>query len=188
MKKILFIVLMSIVFVDAYSQKLLIDDYGKNGRRTIATYFSYLSNGFADSEPVGISIMADIKKDSTLYYLGVRINGDSFKKGDVLLIKTYNDEVIELKQNIDGYKTKNTTFNNQVGAIMYGIGNYQVNFEDIENICARGFKKIRVQTASGYIDKEFNEKKNKKIIKEFTSMFETIKKEIEKGKNIYSDF
>lgn len=191
MKAKLYIIL-AILFTSvtcvAQSEGLLMDKPGKDGQRTIGTYFHYISKGFTDTAPVGLSIIADSSPEETKFYLSVKMSNVAFPKGGVFLIKTSAGEVIELSQLSEKYETKSTHYIPRMGFIEQGTGIYPVT-QDILNILNQdGISKIRIETSAEVIDREYKEKTTEKYKKEFTAMYSLVLSTLSEKKDIYSGF
>ena len=169
-------------------QKLLMDKPGKNGYRAIGTYYHYMSKGFTDTAPIGLSIIAEVFPDSTAYYLSARTSNVRFPKGGVFLIKTSEGEVIELTQISEKYDTGSLHYVPDHGVINHGIGLYPVTIDVLNILNQDGIAKVRLETTSVVIDREYKPKQVEKYKKEFTAMYKLILESLSKKKDIYSDF
>lgn len=172
----------------AQSEGLLIDKPGKDGQRTIGTYYHYIRKGFTDTAPVGLSIIADISPEEIKYYLSVKMSNVTFPKGGVFLIKTSDGEVIELSQLSDNHETKSTHYIPNMGFIQQGTGIYPVTQDILNTLNQDGIAKIRIETSAEVIDREYKEKTTEKYKKEFTAMYNLILRTISEKKDIYSGF
>lgn len=172
----------------AQNDKLLIDNIDKSGTRCVGTYYNYITKGFTDTTPIGFSIRAESSSTKTSYYLSVKMNNVTFPKDGVLLIKTSKGEIIELSQMNEKHNTKDTHYIPNHGFIETGTGLYQVD-ENILNIIHKdGISKIRIQTSSGLIDREYKAKHTEKYKKDFDAMYSLIKETLSQKKDIYNDF
>lgn len=191
MKAKLFLIL-SLIFTSitcaAQSEGLLMDKPGKDGQRTIGTYFHYIRKGFTDTAPVGLSIIADTSPEETKFYLSVKMSNVTFPKGGVFLIKTSQGEVIELSQLSEKYKTNSTHYIPRMGLIEQGTGIYPVTQDILNKLNEDGISKIRIETSAEVIDREYKEKTTEKYKKEFTYIYNLIMKTLSEKKDIYSDF
>lgn len=172
----------------AQSEGLLMDKPGKDGSRLIGTYYHYMSKGFTDTAPVGLSIVASIKNEDVRYYLSVRMSNVTFPKSGVFLIKTSEGEVIELSQKEDEHKTHSSTYVPNIGLLQQGTGFYPITIETLNAIEQSGITKVRIETTAEVIDLEYKEKQVKKYKKEFSTMLQLIKSSTLQRKDIYSDF
>lgn len=190
MKAKLYIILASLcISLPSFAQeKLLMDKPGKNGHRTIGTYYHYMTKGFTDTAPIGLSIIAESYHDSTAYYLSTRTSNVRFPKGGVFLIKTLEGEVIELTQISEKYDTGSLHYIPNHGVIDHGIGLYPITIDILNILNQDGIAKVRLETTSGVIDREYKPKQVEKYKKEFTGMFKLILESLSKKKDIYSDF
>lgn len=190
MKAKLYIILAALCFsISSFAQeKLFMDKPAKNGHRTIGTYYHYMSKGFTDATPIGLSIIAESFTDSIAYYLSARTSNVRFPKGGVFLIKTMEGEVIELTQISEKYDTGSIHYVPNYGVIDHGIGLYPVTLDILNILNQGGIAKVRLETTSGVIDKEYKPKQVEKYKKEFTAMYNLILESISKKKDIYSDF
>lgn len=190
MKAKLYIILAFLfISLSCFAQEgLLMDKPVKNGCRTIGTYYHYITKGFTDTAPVGLSIIADIKPDTTKYYLSVRMSNVKFPKGGVFLIKTSLGEVLELSQISEKYDTESIHYVPNVGLINQGVGLYPITIECLNILNQDGIAKVRIETTAQVIDREYKPKQTEKYKKEFTGMFQLILKTLSQKKDIYSDF
>lgn len=190
MKTKLYIILSFLCFsVSCFAQeKLFMDKPGKNGCRTIGTYYHYMTKGFTDTAPVGLSIIAEITSDSIKYYLSTRMTNVTFAKGGVFLIKTSEGEIIELSQLSEKYDTESIHYVPNVGVINQGIGLYAITLENLNLLNQKGIAKVRIETTSQVIDREYKPKQIEKYKKEFSDMLKLITSTLSEKKDIYSDF
>lgn len=182
------IILSSSLGALAQNNKLLVDNIDKSGTRCIGTYYNYITKGFTDTTPIGFSIMAESSSAETKYYLSVKMNNATFPKDGILLIKTSKGEIIELSQISEKHKTKDTHYIPNHGFIETGTGLYQVDENILNLIHKDGISKIRIQTSSGLIDREYKTKNTEKYKKDFDAMYTLIKETLSQKKDIYSDF
>lgn len=191
MKSKLFLIL-SLIFTSitcvAQSEGLLMDKPGKEGHRTIGTYFHYIRKGFTDTAPIGLSIIADTSPEVTDFYLSVKMSNVTFPKSGVFLIKTSQGEIIELSQISEKYETKSTHYIPHMGFIEQGTGIYPVNQDILNKLKKDGISKIRIETSTEVIDREYKEKTTEKYKKEFTYIYNLIMNTLSEKKDIYSDF
>ena len=182
------IILSSSLGALAQNNKLLVDNIDKSGTRFIGTYYNYITKGFTDTTPIGFSIMAESSSAETKYYLSVKMNNVTFPKDGILLIKTSKGEIIELSQISEKHTTKDTHYIPNHGFIETGTGLYQVDENILNLIHKDGISKIRIQTSSGLIDREYKTKNTEKYKKDFDAMYTLIKETLSQKKDIYSDF
>jgi hypothetical protein len=172
----------------AQQEGLMTDKPGKDGSRFIGTYYHYMSSGFTDTNPVGLSIYSDINKKRILYFLSVRMSNVTYPKGGIMLIKTSEGEIIELKQIQNDYDTESSHYIPNVGVVKKGTGFYPITVEELNTINQDGIAKVRIETSGQVIDREYKEKQIERYKKEFSSMFSLILKSISEKKDIYTDF
>lgn len=184
---ILLLTLTSITCV-AQTEGLLMDKPGKDGQRTIGTYFHYIRKGFTDTAPVGLSIIAYTSPEETKFYISVKMSNVSFPKGGVFLIKTSQGEIIELSQQSEKHETKSTHYIPNMGYIHQGTGIYPVTQDILNKLNEDGISKIRIETSAEVIDREYKEKTTEKYKKEFSAMFNLIFNSLSDKKDIYSGF
>lgn len=185
---IILLILFTSVTCVAQSEGLLMDKPGKDGQRTIGTYFHYIRKGFTDTAPVGLSIIADSSPQKTNFYLSVKMSNVSFPKGGVFLIKTTQGEIIELTQQSEKYETKSTHYIPNMGFVHHGTGIYPVTQDILNKLNEDGISKIRIETSAEVIDREYKEKITEKYKKEFTYMYSLILNTLSEKKDIYSGF
>lgn len=170
-----FLLFLSLIFMSitcaAQSEELLMDKPGKDGHRTIGTYFHYIRKGFTDTAPVGISIIADSSPEETKFYLSVKMSNVTFPNCGVLLIKTAQGEVIELSQLSEKHETKSTHYIPNMGFSEHGTGIYPITQDALNMLEQDGISKIRIETSAEVIDREYKEKTTDKYKKEFTALY-----------------
>lgn len=190
MKAKLYIILAALcVSISSFAQeKLLMDKPGKNNHRTIGTYYHYMTKGFTDTAPIGLSIIAESFTDSIAYYLSARTSNVKFPKGGVFLIKTSKGEVIELTQISEKYDTGSLHYVPNHGVINHGIGLYPITIDVLNILNQDGITKVRLETTTDVIEREYKPKQVEKYKKEFTAMYNLIIESLSKKKDIYTDF
>lgn len=189
-KSLLSIMLFLSISFSALAQngKLYIDTIDKEGTRCVGTYYYYIMKGFTDTAAVGLSIMAEVSTTETHYFLSVKMNNVTFPKEGVFLIKTSKGEIIELSQLQNKYKTEDIHYVPNHGFFQTGTGLYLVDENILELLHKDGISKIRIQTSSGLIDREYKPKQTEKYKKDFDKMYSLIKKTLSQKKDIYTDF
>lgn len=117
-------------------------------------------SGFTDRHPLKIGILAVETSKGWAYSLEVAVFelvSSAIPEGGVLLIRTKNDEVIELTNKLS--EAQSTDFVGQwiegtASKTYYNKGSYSVTREQLEMI-AGGVQKIRVQVGGGVFDTEY---------------------------------
>ena len=111
--------------------------------------------------------------------------------GALLLIKTLDNEVIELKQTLEDYKTEDIIgeyipYANASVHTMYGL--YPIAENELIKIAKSGITKIRIETEFQNLDSEYKSKKAKNIGNDFAEMMNLIKNQSLKKENIRDGF
>lgn len=188
MKKlaIIIIAVFSIVF-SISAQEITVDKVEQDGTRFI--FCSEINpNKLLDKIKVFPFLSASqTKEGEVIYELMVRIPSStpiSMSKGAILLLKTGNDEVITLYNNIS-CEDKIGTYITSLKCMNYNITpTYTIQEEDLMKFYD-GIKKIRFETSLDVQDKEFkSDKIGSAIIKEY----ELIKASLSKQRNITDGF
>lgn len=173
---------------------LRVNKTNQDGSLLLATNEKWYRTGFTDTHPLGFSVIAKCNEEKNHYLLQVSINSmKSFKipNGALLLIKTLNNEVIELKQTMEGYKTEDIVgeyipYANTSVHTMYGL--YSITEDELIQIADSGIIKIRIETEFQNLDSEYKNKKAKAIGDDFTEMINLIKNQSLKKEKIRDGF
>lgn len=163
MKKIIIVIalLIGAVTVHAQTSEILFNSQEPTtGLNCMGTSDIIVRNGFTDRHPLKISILAVETSKGWTYSLEVAVCeliSSAVPEGGVLLIRTKNDEVIELTNRLS--ETQSTDFVGQwiegtASKTYYNKGSYSVTREQLEMI-AGGVQKIRMQIGSGVFDTEY---------------------------------
>ena len=160
MKKILTTVLISLISIFSYAQKIVIDEM-QNDLRVVETS-AIVARNFTDTKVYIFGLRGySYNTEDVDYILIIRINGFSniSENSKKVLIKTFNNNVL----NLSTLSSSNNKYNLQV------IGNHIYNLDycifyvpisenDIITLKS-GLKKLRIELDSGYIDKEYKKDK-----------------------------
>lgn len=163
MKKIIIVIalLIGAATVHAQTSKILFNSQEPTtGLNCMGTSDIIVRNGFTDRHPLKISILAVETSKGWTYSLEVAVYeliSSAVPEGGVLLIRTKNDEVIELTNKLS--ETQSTDYVGQwiegtASKTYYNKGAYSVTREQLEMI-AGGVQKIRMQIGSGVFDTEY---------------------------------
>lgn len=188
MKKIVFLLLLIPSFLFGQNEKLLMDKVSADGTRTICTFYHYINTGAMDTAPIGIAFLSTIRDGIRNYFLSIKMRNVSFTEDGALLVKTSTDEILEFRQLYNEYESESTHYIPYQGIIEMGTALYNSSIEDLEKLINEGIKKVRVETSVGLVDREYKPKRVEKHKKELEAMFQMIKSESLKQKDIYTDF
>lgn len=195
MKRIILSFILICCVIPIFSQiGLRVNKTNQDGSLLIATDERWYRTGFTDTHPMGFSVIAKCNEGMSSYLLQISINSmQSFKipNGALLLIKTLDNEVIELKQTLEDYNTEDIIgeyipYANTSVHTMYGL--YPISESELAQIANSGIIKIRIETELQNLDSEYKSKKAKIISNDFTEMLILIKKQSLKGENIRDGF
>ncbi|WP_455674304.1 hypothetical protein [Phocaeicola sp.] len=195
MKRVVLLFTLIYCVMPVFSQiGLRVNKANQDGSLLIATDEKWYRTGFTDTHPMGFSIIAKYYEGEYSYLLQISINSmKSFKipNGALLLIKTLDNEVIELKQTLEDYNTEDIIgeyipYANTSVHTMYSL--YPISENELTQIANSGIIKIRIETEFQNLDSEYKSKKAKTIGHDFTEMIFLIKNQSLKGKNIRDGF
>ncbi len=174
MKKIFLSLVISVISVISYGQKI-IKDIVNNDIRIVETS-SVCGRSFTDRVVWNFGLEGHININDTTniqYLLGINLNAMSkipIKDKGTLLIKTFDNNIIELSNlfamhngsKIIGYSYHKPLIGN-VGTISSNeihrnIAYFIINEEQI-NLIKSGIIKVRIETDNGYVEKEYKKDK-----------------------------
>lgn len=187
MKKLVLLFISFICTLYASAQEIEVDKVEQDGTRFI--FCSEINpNKIFDDFKVFPYLSAMITNEgNTIYDLNVRIpspSSISIKKGSILLLKTFKDEIITLYSNND-YEDKVGHYILAFKKLDYSISpSYTIDETDIRKL-KDGIKKIRAEFPLETKDKEFSKDKFGKHI--YTE-YELIKEALTKKKDITDGF
>lgn len=188
MKKLALLFISFICALYASAQEIEVDKVEQNGTRFI--FCSEINpNKLVDSFKIFPYLSTMMTKEgATVYNLIIRIPSEapiSIKKGSVILLKTFNDEIITLYCNSDYEDKIGKYIGGALHTTVYNISpSYTIEEIDIERF-RDGIKKIRVEFPLETKDKEFSKDKFGKHI--YTE-YELIKEALTKKKDITDGF
>lgn len=190
MKKLVLFLLLIFPLV-SNAQTIELDKVDEHGDRYIYCSFENLRS-FSDKYIFSISLNASHPKDSpekVFYDIFLRTGANvplAVPNGGRLLIKLKDDSIIELKTNTD-FSDKIGKVQN-AGTLVYTYYSitpiFSVTPEQIEQI-SKGVKKIRLETTTDPIDKEFKKDKIGKTIK---VEYELLKQALQQNKSFSDGF
>jgi hypothetical protein len=96
--------------------------------------------------------------------------------------------VIELIQISEKHDTASRHYVPNHGVIDHGIGLYPITIDILNILNQDGIAKVRLETTTEVIDREYKPKQVERYKKEFTAMYNLILQSLSKKKDIYSDF
>lgn len=156
----------------AQSVDLFIDKTDANGARQIITEYVYCKSGILVKHPLYIALGRLSLEDQTAWSLAILLQETAplkIPKGGGLLLKLSDETVIQLKQTLSEDATEDRVGKYQPAtrSYIYSInGIYDITLQELNEIAQKGVKKIRVETAVGFIDVEYKRDKIGSIIKE----------------------
>ena len=192
MKKTLLLLLLLASSFSIFAQaKIIIDKANDNGERIIGTSEESIRS-FTDKIPLSVSISATVLNSNnskvTIYTLGMLLTAQydiKIPEGGKILIKLSNDEIISLQNNKEASDPVGELVPGTSTIIHYTRPNYTINEDQLNKIASIGVKKIRIETNSDAIDKEFKKDKMGAIIK---NQYAIVKDKISKDKKFSDDF
>ena len=161
MKKLL-IICLSTISLSASAQKISSDVSEPDGTRIITTYGVRCNSGGALSlSYTSFQLSATVLGDGVKYTIGIDVLKHSpyyIKRGNLLLLKTFAGETIELRAVTDadarfadiGYRAT-TSYSR--------LAQYSVSREELERIVADGVQKYRMQTEGEPFEDDFSKDK-----------------------------
>ncbi len=167
MKKLFVVFAMLLFNLVTFGQSISIDKV-ENGTRYIITS-KELCRSFSDKILFSFGMSAIVVHNDTILNLDLKLvsnNALVSDKGSHLLIKTFNGNVIELVSTIDTSDRIGQL--NSAGGYTYQtysiLPSYSITPEQIEVISKEGISKIRVETETDNIDKDFKKDKAGKVL------------------------
>ena len=177
MNKIILIIVFTFVSILSFGQKI-IKDTENEGIRTVETT-GIVARSFTDIVVwnFGLEAHQNLNKDSIQYILCINLNDTKkipIANNGVFLIKTFNDDIIELTNIYSNHNTVTLGYSYH-RPILGSIGTVSANeihrniayFIITENqlkLLEFGVKKVRVETNNGYEEKEYKKDKCGKFL------------------------
>lgn len=177
MNKIILIIVFTFVSILSFGQKI-IKDTENEGIRTVETT-GIVARSFTDRVVwnFGLEAHQNLNKDSIQYILCINLNDTKkipIANNGVFLIKTFNDDIIELTNIYSNHNTVTLGYSYH-RPILGSIGTVSANeihrniayFIITENqlkLLEFGVKKVRVETNNGYEEKEYKKDKCGKFL------------------------
>ena len=177
MNKIILTIVFTLVSILSFGQKIIKDTENK-GIRTVETA-GIVARSFTDRVVwnFGLEAHQNLNKDSIQYILCINLNDTKkipIANNGVFLIKTFNDDIIELTNIYSNHNTVTLGYSYH-RPILGSIGTVSANeihrniayFIITENqlkLLEFGVKKVRVETDNGYEEKEYKKDKCGKFL------------------------
>ena len=177
MNKIILTIVFTLVSILSFGQKI-IKDTENEGIRTVETT-GIVARCFSDGVVwnFGLEAHQKLNKDSIQYILCINLNDTKkipIANNGVFLIKTFNDDIIELTNIYSNHNTVTLGYSYH-RPILGNIGTVSANeihrniayFIITENqlkLLEFGIKKVRVETDNGYEEKEYKKDKCGKFL------------------------
>ena len=177
MNKIILTIVFTLVSILSFGQKI-IKDTENEGIRTVETTW-IVARSFTDRVVwnFGLEAHQKLNKDSIQYILCINLNDTKkipIANNGVFLIKTFNDDIIELTNIYSNHNTVTLGYSYH-RPILGNIGTVSANeihrniayFIITENqlkLLEFGVKKVRVETDNGYEEKEYKKDKCGKFL------------------------
>ena len=177
MNKIILTIVFTLVSILSFGQKI-IKDTENEGIRTVETT-GIVARSFTDRVVwnFGLEAHQKLNKDSIQYILCINLNDTKkipIANNGVFLIKTFNDDIIELTNIYSNHNTVTLGYSYH-RPILGNIGTVSANeihrniayFIITENqlkLLEFGVKKVRVETDNGYEEKEYKKDKCGKFL------------------------
>lgn len=150
------------------AQQIAQDVAEPGGLRIISTTLETCRNA---SDKVVLSIgLTSYTKQNTTFTLNIKATATTpitIPKRSALLIKTFNGTIIELysTNTADGCVRDVHNINGFVFSDYSATPSYDITLEQIHTIANEGLSKIRIQTSTSTIDKEYKKDKAGKVIR-----------------------
>lgn len=192
MKKILFILLSFICLsANAITPEITYDKINSDGSRFISCNYIFVGK-WTDRIKTDLSLSAIQQNDSTYYFLSIKLNSLSnlnIKKESSLLIKLGNDDVIQLKTNIEYFDLAGK-YDSYSKMVIYTIlPSYEIDSNLIDKIQQYGIRKLRIETMTENIDRDIKGSKSKQVSSFLAEQYLLIKNQIDHKENdILNDF
>lgn len=175
MKIVLVILFIIAHLVPTFGQKIIHDRIESDGKRLITTD-EFVCRNLTDKVVLACSLSYFEFKEYSNIHLVTNISADhplEIKDGSRMLIKLFDDSVIELTSSLD---TKTHRQKIYAGAIITYIHTmdvyFYINEEQLNNIITKGVKKIRIETYPEYYDNVFKKDKMGKQLGERLQILE----------------
>lgn len=188
MKKTTFLLAVLLVALNTFAQKIESDNT-KDGERTIICSHENVRS-IKDKIVFSVALCLNQNKSGENYYnLSLKTTSLSpitVPKGGKLLMKLLDDSIIELStiMEYDGTVRDVHNVNGYVYSDYTIFPSFLLTTEQIEQIC-KGVKKIRLETSTGAVDKDFKKDKIGGII---SIEYDLIKSALLKEKSFSDDF
>lgn len=172
MRKIILCFVLIITNIVCFGQSI-IKDITKDSIRTIETS-GIIARNFTDKVvwSFGLKAYQNIEKDSIQYILSINLNAMveiPITDNGIFLIKTFNNDVIELKNLYGNHNTVTLGYSyyqpiiGNIGTIsaidMHKNAAYFIISENQIKMLENGIKKVRLETDNGYQEKEYKKDK-----------------------------
>lgn len=153
-----------------FSQNILVDKVNQDGSRILATTVEFFRTGFTDRNPIGFNVICvtDSSAQHKTFAINVYINSTvsyTIPKNGIILFKTTDGIVVELKQDKESYNTKDVIGNYIPIAstrIYTAEGTYPIRYNEL-GLLSCGVQKIRIETQFENLDINYSSKKAKEV-------------------------
>lgn len=154
----------------SFSQNILVDKVNQDGSRILATTVEYFRTGFTDRNPIGFNVICvtDSSVQRRTFAINVYINSTvsyTIPKNGIILFKTTDGIVVELKQDKESYNTKDVIGNYIPIAstrVYTAEGTYPIRYNEL-GLLSCGVQKIRIETQFENLDINYSSKKAKEV-------------------------
>ena len=184
MKKLLFVLLVILPMVAC--AQIIAFDRTRDGGRIVCTD-EVRATGFTEKVKQWYCVSGFTFGDKTTYSIGVKTNWNEpfcIEKGMKLLLRNMNNEVITLVAESTLEVSEGTYLSPKATLKVYtGTAYYSVSPEDMAKV-AVGIKKVRIETTSDPVDKEFG---SDKIGKFLSKGYQLVRKSLETKKADITD-
>ena len=196
MKNLLFVLLFSIFSINSFSQnvRISLNKTSEDGIQVIATNSSWIKTSLIDPLSLSYQLFCGISlnKETKVYSISIGLNTyntkGSIPQNGILLIKTSNDEIIELQHTGKTEHAKYVSADKYM-TTYYVSATYEITLDDLVKITKYGIQKIRIETGLDYREVSYKPKYCMKIADLFNNMYTAIQNEMKTNKkDIYSDF
>lgn len=168
--RLIFILFLMCLCHLSFSQNILVDKVNQDGSRILATTVEYFRTGFTDRNPIGFNVICvtDSSVQRRTFAINVYINSTvsyTIPKNGIILFKTTDGIVVELKQDKESYNTKDVIGNYIPIAstrVYTAEGTYPIRYNEL-GLLSCGVQKIRIETQFENLDINYSSKKAKEV-------------------------
>lgn len=163
MRKYLIIILLSSLFIPAYSQKIVFDKVDANGVRRVETLMKRFSH-WTDETETSIGLEAKDRYGEISYRLCIKfkcknkIRIDNYMR---LLLKSRKGDIVEVKCSHGGKDEKGEMYDPASAERHYEVKvYYDIGINEISLIKEKGLERMRAEMYDRDINLEFNESRD----------------------------